>query len=126
MDAHLPNAELAFLAACHSAASATAGESQAASGSSLMSSNEAPDEVLSLASAVQFCGFRSVVGTLWTMADADGPELAQRFYGCMMYDRQERGVDAGSSARALHVAVRGLREAGVPVERWSTFVHIGA
>lgn len=126
MDARLPNAELAFLAACHSAASATAGESQAASGSSFVSSNEAPDEVLNLANAVQFCGFRSVVGTLWTMADVDGPELARRFYGCMMDDMRERGVDPGSSARALHLAVEGLMEAGVPVERWCTFVHIGA
>ncbi|EIM86437.1 uncharacterized protein STEHIDRAFT_57793, partial [Stereum hirsutum FP-91666 SS1] len=81
---------------------------------------------LSLATAVQFCGFRSVVGTLWTMADVDGPELARRFYECMMNDRREHRADVGLSARALHVAVQGLREAGVPAERWSTFVHIGA
>jgi hypothetical protein len=29
------------------------------------------DEVTHLAVAMQFCGFRSVVGTMWAMADID-------------------------------------------------------
>jgi hypothetical protein len=37
------------------------------------------DEVLHL-SAVQFCGFGSVVGTMWAMADTDGRDLARDFY----------------------------------------------
>ncbi|KAI9450791.1 hypothetical protein F5148DRAFT_986813, partial [Russula earlei] len=33
------------------------------------------DEALHLTAAMQYCGFRSVVGTMWGMADSDGPEL---------------------------------------------------
>ncbi|KAH9024162.1 CHAT domain-containing protein [Lactarius pseudohatsudake] len=54
---HLPTAEFAFLSACHTA--------EATEGS-------VTDEVLHLVAAVQFCGFRSVVGTMWAMADMDG------------------------------------------------------
>ncbi|KAG8892016.1 hypothetical protein FRB99_003167, partial [Tulasnella sp. 403] len=60
------NAGLAVLSACHSAA---------ASGE-----DDVPDEVLHLAAAMQFAGFRSVVGTLWAMMDADGPHVAQELY----------------------------------------------
>ena len=35
------------------------------------------DEVIHhLAAAIQFCGFRSVVETMWAMADIDGRDLA--------------------------------------------------
>lgn len=47
--ARLPGAELGFLSACHAAAAGVTG---------------APDEVIHLSAAMQFCGFRSVVGTL--------------------------------------------------------------
>ena len=47
--AQLPDAELAFLSACHTAAGDVVGT---------------PDEVVHLAAALQFCGFRSVVGTM--------------------------------------------------------------
>jgi CHAT domain-containing protein len=47
--ARLPNAELAFLSACHSAAIDTRGT---------------PDESIHIAAALQFCGFRSAIGTL--------------------------------------------------------------
>lgn len=109
MDAHIPDANLAFLAACHSAAG----------------DKGVPDEILSLAAAIQFCGFRSVVGTLWTMSDKDGPELAQKFYSYMLRE----GVDCAdwrSSAMALHLAVQDMRHQGIPAERWATFIHIGA
>jgi CHAT domain-containing protein len=45
--AQLPNAEFAFLSACHSAAGDLRGT---------------PDEIIHLTAALQFCGFRSVVG----------------------------------------------------------------
>jgi CHAT domain-containing protein len=102
---HLPHAELAFLAACHSAA--------AESGS---------EEVLHLAAAVQFCGFQSVIGTLWEMEDGDGPELAKGFYQSLLTLKEgSRG-----SARALNDAIKRMREEGMTLGRWATFVHIGA
>jgi CHAT domain-containing protein len=65
MQARLPNAEFAFLSACHSAAGDNLGT---------------PNEVIHLAAAMQFCGFRSIVGTLWAMEDVDGQDIAQDFY----------------------------------------------
>ncbi|KAH9165797.1 hypothetical protein EDB89DRAFT_1858011, partial [Lactarius sanguifluus] len=47
--------EVAFFSACH-----TAG--------------------LHLGAAVQYCGFRSVVGTMWAMVDEDGRDLAEHIY----------------------------------------------
>lgn len=44
----LPSAEFAFLSACHTAE---------------LAEESLADEVLHLAAAMQFCGFRSVVGT---------------------------------------------------------------
>ncbi|KAJ7818850.1 hypothetical protein B0H14DRAFT_2601032 [Mycena olivaceomarginata] len=40
-----------------------------------------PDEAIHVAAAMQFAGFRSMVGTLWEMADQDGPFVAREFYG---------------------------------------------
>ncbi|KZV63783.1 hypothetical protein PENSPDRAFT_616177 [Peniophora sp. CONT] len=111
MKARPQRAELAFLAACHAAAG----------------THRSPDEALSLASALLFCGFRSAIGTLWTMADQDGPTLARLFYSRLASHRDaERGVDCSRSAEALSEAVREMRRQGVPLERWSTFVHVGA
>ncbi|KAH8995835.1 CHAT domain-containing protein [Lactarius hatsudake] len=57
----LPTAEFAFLSACHTA--------EVTKGSVI-------DEGLHLAAAVQYCGFRSVIGTMWAMVDEDGRDLA--------------------------------------------------
>jgi CHAT domain-containing protein len=65
MAAIVCNAELAFLSACNSARGDPHGTH---------------DEGLHLAAAMQYRGFRSVVGTLWPMADDDGPDVARDFY----------------------------------------------
>ncbi|KAJ6601107.1 CHAT domain-containing protein [Mycena vulgaris] len=102
--ARLPRAEFAFLAACETAAGDAA----------------TPDEAVHLAAALQAAGFRSVVGTLGEMADADGPFVAREFYGRMF----RKGADA---ATALHGAVRALRkEEPQNVDRWINFIHVGA
>jgi hypothetical protein len=44
------------------------------------------DEVLHLAAAMQFCGFRSVVGTMRAMADMDGRGLTRDFYRLVFSD----------------------------------------
>ena len=110
IQARLPNAEFAFLSACHSA-----------TGEDL----DTPDEAIHLAAALQFCGFRSVVGTLWAMDDEDGPMISNEFYKHMFRD-SGRKVDFRDSAEALNVAVRKMRRGGVPLDRWIMFVHIGA
>ena len=56
------DAEFAFLSACHPAE---------------LTEQTITDEVLHPAAAMQFCGFRSVVGTMWAMADFDGRDLTK-------------------------------------------------
>lgn len=106
MQANLPDTEFAFLATCCSVARG----------------REVSDEVINLAAAMQFCGFRNTVGTLWRMRDDDGPVLAGEFYKHLL--REGRG-DIRHSAMALNTATKALREAGVPPDRWATYVHIG-
>ncbi|KAI9433874.1 CHAT domain-containing protein [Lactarius indigo] len=110
----VPAAEFAFLSACHTAE---------------LTDGSSADEGLHLAAAVQYCGFRSVVGTMWAMANEDGPDLAKYFYKSM-FQRREHGETVPyykRSAGALRDAVRKLRKKrGVTLERWVNFVHYGA
>jgi len=110
----LPAAEFAFLSACHTAE---------------LTDGSSADEGLHLAAAVQYCGFRSVVGTMWAMANEDGPELAKQFYKSM-FPRREQGEPVPyykRSAGALRDAVKKLRKKRhITLERWVNFVHYGA
>ena len=108
----LPSAEFAFLAACHTAE---------------MTDESVADEGLHLVAAMQYCGFRSVVGTMWAMADIDGPVLAKHFYKAM-FSRKNKGVPYYErSAEALRNAVQKLRrKKKISLERWANFVHYGA
>ncbi|KAF9063110.1 CHAT domain-containing protein [Rhodocollybia butyracea] len=110
---NLPNADFAFLSACHTAE---------------QSPDSVYDEVIHLAAAMQFCGFRSVVGTMWEMADVDGPEMAKDFYSRLLSDENvSRCNEVGAQARALSEAIKKMRaRKGVTLERWVNFVHIGA
>ena len=108
---HIPAAEFAFLSACHTA--------EVTEGSVL-------DEGLHLAAAIQYCGFRSVVGTMWAMTDEDGQDLAKHFYKALFSDSREIPYHE-KSAKALRLAVKKLRrKRGVTLERWVNFVHYGA
>ncbi|KAI9509750.1 CHAT domain-containing protein [Russula earlei] len=107
----LPTAEFAFLSACHTAE---------------MTEGSIADEALHLTAAMQYCGFRSVVGTMWGMADDDGPELVKHFYKSMFSRKQDGTPYHERSARALRDAVRRLRKNRIPLERWVNFVHYGA
>ena len=108
---NLPDAEFAFLSACHSAE---------------ITEGSVVDEVLHLAAAVQYCGFRSVVGTMWAMADEDGLDLAEYFYEALFAN--PRGTPYHErSAKALRFAVKKLRrKRRTTLERWVNFVHYGA
>ena len=110
----LPAAEFAFLSACHTAE---------------LTEGSSADEGLHLAAAVQYCGFRSVVGTMWAVVNEDGRDVAEPFYKSM-FPRTEQGVPVAyyeRSAEALRVAVNQLRKKrGITLERWVNFVHYGA
>ena len=108
----LPTAEFAFLSCCHTAE---------------ITEKSIADEALHLTAAMQYCGFRSVVGTMWAMADTDGQALAKNFYKSLFSSREEGIPYYERSARALRDAARKLRrKEGMTLERWVNFVHYGA
>ncbi|KAI0043489.1 hypothetical protein FA95DRAFT_1498558 [Auriscalpium vulgare] len=108
--ANLPNAELAVLSACHTAA---------------VDKDNTPDEGISLAAGMQFCGFRGIVGTFWAMDDRDGPLLAQEFYKRILHPKN-KPVDFKDAAKVLKAVTKEMRRQNVPLHRWVLFVHIGA
>ncbi|KAI9435227.1 hypothetical protein BJY52DRAFT_1332628, partial [Lactarius psammicola] len=110
----LPAAELAFLSACHMAE---------------LTDGSIANESLHLVAAMQYCGFRSAIGTMWAMADTDGADLAKHFYKSIFSEKiGQNGVPYYKrSARALQLAVKKLRKKrGITLERWVNFVHYGA
>jgi CHAT domain-containing protein len=108
----LPAAEFALLSACHTAE---------------LTDGSIADEALHLTAAMQYCGFRSVVGTMWAMADTDGRDLAEHFYKSMFLSEDQGVPNYERSAKALRDAVQTLRrEKRVSLERWVNFVHYGA
>ncbi|KAF8441750.1 CHAT domain-containing protein, partial [Boletus edulis BED1] len=60
----LKNPEFTYLSACHT----TVGD------------EESPDEEIHLASAMQFAGFRSVIGTMWAVDDSATTKITSTFY----------------------------------------------
>ncbi|KAH9957181.1 hypothetical protein BGW80DRAFT_1383311 [Lactifluus volemus] len=75
---------------------------------------------------MQYCGFRSVVGTMWAMADEDGQYLAEDFYKSILLSDEPGVPYYERSARALRDAVKNLRSKNVSLERWVNYVHYGA
>jgi CHAT domain-containing protein len=108
----LPEAEFTFLSACHTAE---------------LTEESIADEALHLAAAMQYCGFRSVVGTMWAMADIDGRDLARNFYAQVFSVEGDELRYYELTAEALRDVVKFLRgKKGMTLERWVNFVHYGA
>ena len=108
----LPTAEFAFLSACHTAE---------------ITEESIANEGLHLAAAVQYSGFRSVVGTMWAMADIDGPIIAESFYESVFSNKWKGVPYYERTAEALRDAVRNLRRRRkMTLERWVNYVHYGA
>ncbi|KAJ7208554.1 CHAT domain-containing protein [Mycena pura] len=106
---------LAFLSACETA----------------KGDNITPDESIHLAATLLFVGFRSVVATMWTIQDEDGPKVADKFYE-QLFKKCDPNAnppvlpDLTESAEALHYAVAELRKTpGISFRRWVPFVHYG-
>ncbi|KAN0085731.1 CHAT domain containing protein [Tylopilus felleus] len=89
----MQNPEFAYLSACHT----TVGD------------EESPDEVIHLAAAMQFLGFRSVIGTMWAVDDGETNKITSTFYKHMV-DESGR-LDHTRAALALN---RTMRSVDVP------------
>jgi CHAT domain-containing protein len=104
----LPHARLAFLSACETAKG---------------DSNQ-PDQAVHLAAAMLFAGFSSVIGTMWSMGDMDGPVVAGSIYRELFAGNSEE-LDMDVLPYALDAAVRHLRDQGVEPSRWAPYIHLG-
>ncbi|KAI0083510.1 CHAT domain-containing protein [Irpex rosettiformis] len=112
MSHHLPNADLAVLSAC-----------QTATGDEKLS-----EEAVHLAAGMLNIGYKSVVGTMWSISDYVAPDVMKVFYTVMA--EQVRAGGELQPAYALHEAIKVLRRSsgrGVMNDflRWVPFVHFG-
>ncbi|MFJ9610463.1 CHAT domain-containing protein [Kitasatospora sp. NPDC101176] len=114
----LDGARLAYLSACRTAA---------------IDTSELLDEAIHLTSAFQLAGFPHVIGTLWEIDDQMAVTVARLFYAGLGADGAR--PDPDRSARALHRAVRRVRDGhGLPAPLtfndspwlWAAYLHAGA
>jgi len=101
------NPQFAFLSACHT----TVGD------------EKSPDESIHLAAGMQFSGFRSVIGSMWSVDDEVAQEVVAAFYENMVDDSGR--LDCTRVAVALHKAVKKLRRKNISLEQQIVLVHIG-
>ncbi|KAI0083322.1 CHAT domain-containing protein [Irpex rosettiformis] len=110
MSHHLPNADLAVLSAC-----------QTATGDEKLS-----EEAVHLAAGMLNAGYKSVIGTMWSISDYIAPEVMRVFY-TVMAEQVEAGGEL-QPAYALHEAMKALRSKPGRMNeflRWVPFVHFG-
>ena len=114
----LGDAEFAFLSACH-----TAGGSQVL-----------PDEAMHIAAGMQVAGYRTVVGTMWSMPDWVGPEIAPEFYGRLFRGPGDDDPSISScrsssrvpgALREALLALRARKDRKFPAAVWANFISIG-
>ncbi|KAI0085981.1 CHAT domain-containing protein [Irpex rosettiformis] len=112
MSHHLPNADLAVLSAC-----------QTATGDEKL-----PEEAVHLAAGMLNIGYKSVIGTMWSISDYVAPDVMRVFYTVMA--EQVRAGGELQPAYALHEAIKVLRRSNGrggmnDFLRWVPFVHFG-
>jgi CHAT domain-containing protein len=103
----LPSAQFVFLAACQTA----------------MGDAGLVNESFHLGGGFITAGFSSVIGTMWSMNDADGPTVAETVYSHLFRDGQQ--PQSSDAAEALQLAVKELKKSNVRYERWVPFIHMG-
>ncbi|TFY59657.1 hypothetical protein EVG20_g7702 [Dentipellis fragilis] len=110
MEKSLQHAELAFLSACQTA---TGDEKR-------------PDEGIHLAAGMLLAGYRSVLGTMWSIKDRDSPFIADEVYKYLL--RNEAEPNSRRAAYALHQAVARFRTTLQKNDfvQWVPFIHIGS
>jgi CHAT domain-containing protein len=99
--------EFAFLSACRTATGGL----------------HLPDEAITLAAALNYTGFRRVVGTLWSVDQTVAADVTRAVYATL----SEGGVfDPTRSAYALHDAILAVRaDPDRSLVDWLPFVHSG-
>ena len=102
---NLKNPEFAYLSACHT----TVGD------------EESPDEVIHLAAAMQFLGYRSVIGTMWAVDDGEANKIASTFYKHMV-DESGR-LDHTRAAFALN---KTMKSVNISFDQCILYIHLGA
>ena len=102
----LKNPKFAYLSACHT----TVGD------------EESPDEVIHLVSAMRFLGFRSVIGTMWTVDDSATNKITSTFYKHMV---DESGhLDHTRAAFALNKTMKSVDT--ILFDQRILYIHLGA
>ena len=101
----LKNPEFAYLSADHT----TVGD------------KDSPDEMIHLASAIQFAGFRSVIGTMWEVNNSAASKITSTFYKHMV-DGSGR-LDHTRAAFALNETMKSVY---IPFNQRVLYIHIGA
>ena len=113
MKLQIPNADFAFLSV-----------SESSKGDPNLS-----DEVVHLTAGMLAAGYRGVVGTMWSIIDGYGPEIATEFYQYFLRDNGLERLDSTRAAYALDYATRTIRERlGENVTAlltWVPYVHFG-
>jgi CHAT domain len=102
-----PGGRFAFLSACDTAAG---GENLS-------------DEMITLATAFQYAGFRQVIGATWPVADLVAVAVEQEVYTELA---QQGALRTERAAAALRTAIAAQRDLapGQP-SRWLPFIHVG-
>ncbi|EIN12559.1 hypothetical protein PUNSTDRAFT_49852 [Punctularia strigosozonata HHB-11173 SS5] len=108
MPKSLPNSFLAFLSACETA----------------KGDASQPDQAVHLAAAMLFAGFKSVIATLWSMGDVDGPLVARTVYEELFHGDSDY-LDPQVVPYALDTAMQKLRAIDPTPSRWAPYIHIG-
>lgn len=106
MNKALPNADLAVLSAC-----------QTATGERKLS-----EEAVHLAAAMLNAGFKSVIGTMWSISDSIAPQVARTFYKVLHKQLQDN--EELQPGYAFHNVVLELRRTEDFI-RWVPFVPFG-
>ncbi|KAF5369560.1 hypothetical protein D9758_002654 [Tetrapyrgos nigripes] len=88
------------------------------------------EEAIHLTAGMLAVGYRAVVGSMWSIGDADAPLVSRELYSHLKRDIEGHGEFR--AAYALHEAVNKLRESltrggseGKNLFRWVPFVHFG-
>jgi hypothetical protein len=110
MDKQFKGGEFAFLSSCETATG----------------NLHLPDEVVHLAAGMLFAGYKTVIGTMWSIADNHAPTVADEVYKHLI-DETTGKLDSSRAAYALHRALARLRrEVGVEnLAVWVPFIHMG-